>query len=242
MLFRSSFTRNLRARADLSAPLSFVRFAHYSESVDHPCHRCHAPVPEGNAFCGQCGAPQIRVNPASQPEASPQQSGGASTAPPLPPPKIVWSQALPKCAVAGFFTVFVMNLSAWFSGSPLVAMLTLPMGGMFAVWIYRFNRDDARVTRKMGSALGAATGLFSAVVAGIIAGAQISRPDGTRLLRDAMAEQMKRNPNPEAQQMMEKLMTPEGVLVLLAIGGFFLLILFLGLCTLGGAMAGRSES
>lgn len=200
-------------------------------------------MPEGNSFCGKCGAPQIRVNPPSEQEPAAATSRPESQdSPQLPPPRIVWSQALPKCAVAGFFTVFVMNLSAWLSGSPLLAMLTLPLGGAFAVWIYRFNRPDARITRGMGAALGAATGLFSAAVAGIIAGAQISRPDGTKLLRDAMTEQLKRNPNPEAQQMMEKMMTPEGIVVLLAIGGVIMLLLFLGLCTIGGAMAGRKET
>lgn len=227
----------------MPVPLSFVRSGLYSQSVDYPCHRCNAPVPEGNAFCGKCGAPQIRVNPPSeQPAGQTAARQDAVDSPLLPPPRIAWSQALPKCAVAGFFTVFVMNLAAWLTGSPLIGILALPLGGAFAVWIYRINRQDARVTRGMGAALGAATGLFSAVVAGIIAGAQISQPGGMKLLRDAMTEQMKRNPNPEAQQMMEKLMTPEGIVVLLAIGGFFMVLLLLGLCTLGGAMAGRKET
>src|SRR5579863_1714231 len=100
--------------------------------MDHPCYKCGQIVEDGRPFCGQCGAPQIRV---SMPDAAPAVVSGdissaelpifPGTSPTLPDSfsgstfstGIVWRSAFRACAIAAVISILVISLRLM---SPLV--------------------------------------------------------------------------------------------------------------------------
>jgi hypothetical protein len=207
--------------------------------MDMACHRCGAIIAEGTAFCPQCGAAQIRVSPAAAPSAPPPSAYQQMPAEPLLPAdtRVDWSVGFRVAALAGI-------IAAVPSALPLVSLgccLWVMGAGALAVMFYQKKRlPGAVVTAGMGVRLGAVSGLFAFVFYFVLQLASIAATGGRGKIREAMLEGMKqsaaRNPDPNAQQMLEKLSTPEGLAILLTfmiVAGLFAFIVF---GVIGGAV------
>jgi ABC-type Na+ efflux pump permease subunit len=98
------------------------------------------------------------------------------------------------------------------------------------------------MTAGLGARLGARAGLMGFVIFGLLSLAQMLALRGTGQLRAALEQAMKtsaaRSGNPEAQQMLQHFLTPEGIRTLIILGIVFMLVLFVAVSTLGGAIAG----
>jgi len=211
--------------------------------VEHPCHRCGEPVEDGVAFCKKCGAPQIRV-PGAVPDAAslPQPDSQINAAPgwsseiALPAPgargRISWSQAFPLAVFAGL-------LEALFSLSLFgVGML---VGGFLSVALYR-RRRLSTITAGMGARLGLVSGGLGFAIFCVIRGAGILIfHTGTRLhaeMLQALDQAAARNPDPQAQAMLQYFKSSEGLPLVIALALVATFISFLLFSTLGGLLGG----
>jgi hypothetical protein len=163
---------------------------------------------------------------------------------------IRWSSALPKTAVSGFATVALLILIASITQLPALALLVVPLGGAFSVLLYVRGNNKQPVSAGAGARLGAVTGLFSFAVYCLIAAAELSSQRGEILntVRKALEEAAAKNPNPQAQTVVQQMMTPAGIAMLLVLAAIIFLFTFLILSSLGGAAgaamlkSGRPES
>lgn len=222
--------------------------------MHHTCHSCNATVADAAPFCGHCRAPQVRVS-------IPDPVAGAApvvtpppTAPPLNPPPTVfvqdrpvetlvsaplhkipirWAQALPRCAVVGLSTTLFTLLVH----IPLVVVLLLPLGGAAAVWFHLRTLPDRNITTGQGAVLGAVTGFFAFIFYAVVLSATVvfAKAELVKSMREAMEKSMAGNPDPAAQQMMQKLMSPEGFALLLVLALVFIFFIFVVFCSTGGA-------
>lgn len=201
-------------------------------------------MPEGTPFCAACGAPQIRVV-APQSSVAPALPDNDLTPPPLPgvsafplgPVKPVrWGAAFRNCLVAAAITTVVILVA----GHPLLILFTLPAGGWFAVFLYARRTEHLPLTAGVGARIGAVTGLTAfglyAILMAVVLVFQRSR--FLEEIKKAMTQAAAQNPNPQTQQVVEKLMSPEGIAVLVTISAVFLFFVFLVLCSVGGAIGG----
>ena len=205
-------------------------------------------MPAGTLFCGQCGAPQIRVATSGQNE----ESGGAESTSPVDPalwhqeaaleastkPRITWSTALPKAAIAGFLTVMLLLGLLSISQSAIFVFLALPLGGILSLLLYARGKDPAQIVMGTGVRIGAVTGLFSFLIYGIILAAQFTSQGASarETIRKAIEQAVARNPNPQAQAMMNQIMTPEGIATLITITLIIFLFVFLIFGAIGGSV------
>jgi hypothetical protein len=93
----------------------------------------------------------------------------------------------------------------------------------------------------MGARLGAMAGLMGFVIFGLLSLVQMLAMRGSGQLRAAMEQALKasaeRSGNPEAQQMVQQFLTPEGMRLLIVLGIVLMLVLFVAASSLGGAIA-----
>lgn len=136
----------------------------------------------------------------------------------------------------------VALLVAVLTGVPQLAFfLWMLGGGMLAVVIYRRRQHLGFMSAGMGARLGAMAGLMGFVIFGLLSLVQMLAMRGTGQLRTALEEALKNSAahsgNPEAQQMVQQFLTPDGMRLLLALGIVLMLVLFVALSSLGGAIA-----
>lgn len=215
--------------------------------MEHACHKCGKAVEDGVPFCPQCGAPQIRVMTAAQP--APERSSSAAlegrlqpsaTLPELQPPGA--SRAWRAANLAAGLGALAALLVAVLTGVPQLAFfLWMLGGGMLAVVIYRRRQHLGFISAGMGARLGAMAGLMGFVIFGLLSLVQMLAMRGTGQLQAALEQALKTSAahsgNPEAQQMVQQFLTPEGMRLLLALGIVLMLVLFVALSSLGGAIA-----
>ena len=125
----------------------------------------------------------------------------------------------------------------------MMAPLTSPVllmfvAGVLAAFLYG-RRSRARLSARIGARVGIVGGLFGFVMLAILVGVKLLFASGRvlPLLREAIEDQLARNPNPEARALVEKLMTPGGLGVLLVIGMLVFLLLVVICSGLGGRKA-----
>lgn len=137
-------------------------------------------------------------------------------------------------AIATAFLVAVVR-------HPLLVMLALPIGGAFAVFLYSRSKWDPPVTMGIGARIGAVTGLLTFALYSVLLGTVLyfQRGELYGMMKKELENAMARNPNPEAQQIVSQMMTPEGLAILLTVSAVFLLFMFLILCTVGGTIGGN---
>jgi hypothetical protein len=200
----------------------------------------------GSAFCPGCGAPQIRV---IAPEVEPiPQPALTDDAPLLPQPLLTQDSAfhigpgswraiewrsflrisLPLAFLAGTLTAFLLPLG----------LAMLPASVILALARYRKERCP-RMTPAQGGWLGACTGLLSFLVFLIFAGIQaaLNRAEMRQAMINGLQEQLARNPDPNFHQAANWLITPAGMVFLLALSMMVFLALFVGLATVTGTLA-----
>jgi hypothetical protein len=190
-------------------------------------------VEDGAPFCPRCNAPQIRVNAA--PPAPGTPGNLQPPAVPLEPPRLHSPATLPSAVIAGI-TMGILSLV------PVVSLgccLWMVLGGIFAVHLYQ-RRAPGPVTAGMGARLGALSGLFGFVVYALGFTGQIFlfghganiREQMVKALQDAAA----RNPDPNAQQVAQRMASPEGIAIIIVIGLLAFLVGFLLFSSIGGAI------
>ena len=224
---------------------------------DHSCYRCQAEVEEGTAFCKQCGAPQIRVagpeGAVISPPLEPGTPGGLQPpAQPVPLPhaapqvepgempvhqRVDWGDALPGALLAGALVALSWLL-------PFVGFLLWPLAaGVLAVLLYVRRHPVREMAAGLGARIGVTAGLLGFGMMALLMSLELLAFRGTgklrQLLLQTMQQAMANNPDPAAQDAMQKLMTPEGIAVLVTFAMVLFLALFLGLGALGG-VAGAS--
>jgi hypothetical protein len=116
---------------------------------------------------------------------------------------------------------------------PAFLFLVIPLGGAFSVLLYSRGSNRQRLTMGAGARLGAVTGLFSFAVYCLIAAAE--RGEIVNTARKALEEAAAKSSDPQAQTIVQMMMTPAGTATLLVLSAIIFLILFLVLSALGGA-------
>ena len=208
--------------------------------MDHPCHRCGAPVSENTPFCSQCGAPQIRVSvnredePAVATPPIPVASAPASS-------RVQWGLAFPRALLAGVLGTIILIIFQFLLPPLLVLLLLVPFTGAMAVWFYRAR--DPELNGGKGFRIGMVAGFMLFVVNVVLAGLAFLVDRGRALdqIKKQFQEAAARNTDPNAQQMLRNMVDrPEALIGFLVVAGVISFVLFVLFCGIGGAIAGRS--
>lgn len=226
--------------------------------MEHACHKCGAAVEDGVPFCPHCQAPQIRVMMATQPTVTLAPSGFGGEGPaPLHPvalaelKQVTWSRAWRAANLAAGLGALAALLVAVGTGLPQAGFLVWMLGGgILAVVIYRRRQRLEQITAGMGARLGAMAGVMSFVIFGLLSLVQMLALRGTGKLQAALQQALKtsaaRSGDPNAQQLIQQFMTPQGMRLLLVLGIALMLVLFVAVSSLGGVVAamltGKRES
>jgi len=211
--------------------------------VDNTCYKCGAQVQDGTPFCPNCNAPQIRVSvpetesPSFEPGTPgemqpPAQPVSLSSAEPLSPTAIDWSAGGKPVIVAGILSGFCFFL-------PL-NLLWIVLGGALAVYLYNKRRPPyMQVSAGTGAKLGAVTGVVGYGLFAIVTliGFVVASDKIWAELETAMHQKAGPNPDVNVQQVFEIMKTAEGKAFIAVFVMVFAFALFLGLATLGGAIA-----
>ena len=212
--------------------------------MEHLCHRCGATVEDGVPFCRQCSAPQIRVAGfEAARSSSPSELSEASSLPQPNVPgsanqsaRIQWSQALPAAALAGTVAALVMAIPGGGFGLGMVS------AGAFAVLIYYRRSPHGILTAGAGARLGAVTGFIASCVLGILLSLEMAFLHSGNQLRVALLQSVEQaaaraGSDPQAQQVVQFLKSPEGLTLLLGLGVLVMLLVFLFCSMIGGAIS-----
>ena len=123
------------------------------------CQHCRTAVPEGAAYCPQCGAPQLRVPGPDAREGEQEASAGEVL--PRHTGEIVWPAAIKAAAIYAVPAGLLLS----FLAVPLFDMLWVVAGVIWTLRQYRRQAPRAPVlTPELGGRIGLVLGLFAAVV------------------------------------------------------------------------------
>jgi hypothetical protein len=208
--------------------------------VEHPCYQCGAAVEDGIPFCPKCSAPQIRVaGPAIVAQATataePPLAEATSYRQPVHPAQVDWPQALTPALQAGFIAAILMII-------PLGASFGLGMlaAGFLAVLLYRRRVPLANLRAGMGARLGAVSGAIGFGIFGILTAIEtmVFHAGGelrAELLK-AVEQAAARNSDPQAQQVLQYMKSPEGLAAVMVMGLVAMFFIFVIFSSLGGAV------
>ena len=120
-------------------------------------------------------------------------------------------------------------------------ILTLPLGGLLSVLLYRRLTLGSGLSPRIGFRLGAFAGLFVFGLLMIVKAAETlalhSEADTHAQVMQIIQQAQARNPDPQARQAFEYFMTPQGMAVMMVIGFVFMGVLFVLLSGAGGAIS-----
>lgn len=189
---------------------------------------------DGTPFCAQCGAPQIRVGGAES--AEPHSYPGVAGSPSYPgSTSIQWSQALPSAALAGLIAAGLMFIPLGAFGLGMIA------AGVLAVLFYRRRNPLGNLTPGIGARLGALSGILGFGMFGIFTAVEVlvfhSGGELRAALLEAVQQSVARTSDPQARQMLDYLKSPPGLALVMALGLAVMLVFFLILSSIGGALA-----
>ena len=218
--------------------------------MDHPCYKCGHSVEDGKPFCGQCGAPQIRV---PMPEAIAIATEDASSldvpilsvdSPILPgtlnasalSAGFVWPTAIGACAIAALIAALVMTLGL------MVPLLAVLGAGVLAVNLYHRQNRGWNVNARSGAKLGALCGiLFFGISAVFEALATTLFHTGGQIrqkMLEALQQAASRTSDPQVQTAFESLKTPQGIALMLVFGLIVLFLVSIAAGSIAGALTG----
>jgi hypothetical protein len=209
--------------------------------MQNSCYRCGRLIEGQIAFCAACGAPQIRVSMPEQPLNVPEeQPDGSSVFPERPPSGglapsagIAWKDfihaATPLAAVTGILTVPL---------APLGLFVLFPANLIWAIVRYRRNRPLA-IRAGQGARMGAVMGAlsFGFFLACFLTTITVWWTKYRELMIARINEIATQNPDLQAQQMLQGMATPHGLIVFTAIGLGTILLIFLVIGMGSGALA-----
>jgi ribosomal protein L40E len=216
--------------------------------VEHPCHRCGAPISEGAPFCSQCGAPQIRVaTPDAEPATIPLPPGTPDNIqPPAEPVRLSfdrvhtvdWRLAKRKVLTIGIVAgliAFVLPLNGF------GAVFWTALGSFIAVRQYSLTPGTS-LTSGLGARLGALAGtaafltwtaLFALALAAFHQGQQLHE-----VVTKSMQETATRYPSPQTTQVMDFISSPAGFALFITFSVVIYLVLSVACGALAGALSG----
>jgi len=147
---------------------------------------------------------------------------------------IHWPQALPAAAIAGLVAASLMLV-------PLGALgLGMIFGGVLSVVLYRRRAPFAFLTTGVGARLGALSGALGFGIFAIFTSIEVvvfhSGGELRAALLDAVQQSASRSPDPQAQQMLEYLKTPAGLVLVMGLGLVVMFFVFLIFSSVGGAL------
>lgn len=213
--------------------------------MEQSCYKCGQMVEEGRPFCPHCAAPLIRVLMPEPVAVALPGAAGSQISSDLPSSQTVpvlalpmrWSQALKPCSLAAVISIVIMMLGLY----PFVAILA---GGFLAVVFYRQGKQNLPITTASGARLGALAGFLCFCLVAIISAVGSAVPEVRAKMHDQIMENFQkvaaaRPPDPQLQQLLDAMKTPEGFLMMLIFFGLALLVVSLALGALGGAVGGR---
>ncbi len=189
---------------------------------------------DGIPFCPQCNAPQIRVGGASAEAVSAAELAGVSLPEHHDGTAIQWSDALPSAALAGLIAAFLMFIPLGAFGLGMIA------AGVLSVLFYRRRNPASNLTPAMGARLGAVSGTLGFGIFAIFSalGTLLFHSGGElrASLLQAVEQSAARSSDPQAQQVIEYLKTPPGLALMMGLALAVVLVAFLILSSLGGAV------
>jgi len=210
--------------------------------MQNSCYRCGRSIEERTPFCPVCGSPQIRVSTPEQPLEvfeKPQDLPSELARQPFPAgglaltTGIAWRDfihvAVPLAAVTGIITVPL---------APVGLFVLLPANLIWAIARYRRNRPLA-IRAGQGARMGAVMGAlsFGFFLPCFLATITVWRTQYRELMIAQINEIAARNPDPQAQQMIQGFATPHGLIAFIAIGLGMIFLVFLVIGMGSGALA-----
>jgi len=185
------------------------------------------------AFCPHCQAPQIRV--AVGPSAG--EDGGEAilqgSAPPIPG-TIEWRQGLPVSAMAGFVAATLMLVPLGGFGLGMI------LAGALAVLLYRRRVATFDLSAGAGAKLGAASGAIGFAFFAIFTAVEVlifhTGNEINAAMLQAVNQAAARSTDPQAQQALQYLKTPQGLALVMALGLAVMFLAFLIFSSIGGAI------
>jgi hypothetical protein len=203
--------------------------------MEHPCHQCSAAVEDGTAFCVHCGAPQIRVGGDSGVMGIAGQPDVLAQATPIPESAIQWSQALPSAALAGLIAAILMFIPLGAFGLGMIA------AGVLGVLFYQRRNPGRNLSPAAGARLGVVSGVLGFGIFAVLSAVEMLIFHSGGQLRAALLQAVQQSSSraasdPQVQQMLEYLKSPPGLALVMGLGLAVMLVIFLVLSTLGGAL------
>ena len=206
--------------------------------MDFPCFKCGHTIEEGRPFCPQCGAPQIRValpEPATASPAAATENGAVRgeagleySSVPAPAGGFVRQ----SCGLAAASAAVLMFLGL----TPLVAAIA---AGFLSIVFLR-RRHQSGVRPWAGARLGALSGVFLFLIAGVLETAIIVTTHKSAELRAEMLDKIQqaaaRYPSSEVQPFLDFVKSPNGLTFMLVFSLIFGFVVFVALGAIGGAL------
>lgn len=142
---------------------------------------------------------------------------------------------MPAITVAGVVAALAMLVPFGVFGLGMLG------AGFISVLLYRRLRPTAHLTPGMGARLGALSGAVGFGIFAVISALEMTFLKTGGQVRAAMLEALEQSiarasSDPQAQAMLEKLKSPEGLAIIMGLGLLFVLITFLILSSVGGAL------
>lgn len=161
--------------------------------------------------------------------------------PPTQPAGINWRFARSRALIAAIVLVVLVSLPL---PGPLL-LIWLPLCGALCVFLYQRRFPATPISTGTGARMALSAGAMSfLIVAAISAGAGlvehfVSHHSVLADIRGQAAEMMKANPNPQSAQVMQMLNSDGSLIGLMAVGAVMMLVVFLALAAIGGAIQAR---
>ena len=196
------------------------------------------------AFCAQCGAPQIGVTPAElEPEPAREVAEPGKPEVALSR-RIDWSRAFVAVLVPALVASFILLVPLL----NLAFFLWIGLAGAGSVFFYARRKPNAWIDSGVGARLGAVAGVLAYAIVSIFMAAGIALADrsGKSEYRNEFLrqfhDQAARNPDPHAMEIYNRLANnPEALAIVFVVMLVFLFVLFVGLGSVGGAIAGSQR-
>ena len=212
------------------------------EAVEHSCPRCHSTVDDNSPFCPNCEAAQVLVAPkeyARSPVTVAVEGTSAFLNAGTFPNSTGNRDAKAELRAAFYAAIVGAVLSLVQPGASFV--IALPVAGFLSVVLYRRFRLKSEPSRRTGFRLGAITGLFAfGLLMIVIATGTLafhSEADAHAQVIQVIQQAQARNPDPQARQVFEYFMTPQGMALMMVVGFVFMGTLFVLLSGVGGAIS-----
>ncbi len=150
--------------------------------------------------------------------------------------RVQWATVIPVALLAGIISVAVVNLIAVLS--QVLGVLSIALVGVVAVLYYARKRQLALST-STGLRIGLVAGFFAFLAHGTLALIQFTsnREMLIQEIRKAMDQTSAGAANPQARQLLERMLTPDGILYFIILSMLVMMVLFVGLGSIGGALA-----